>query len=182
MIGIDLRNVTESSDFNLLPPGGYICKIVNVTDVASKKYLAIEYDIADGEYKGYFQKKNRETGKWTGCFNRSYKSEATLPFFKSFITAVQESNRNFRYDDTASYFDETELIDKYIGLVIGEEEFKGKDGKIKKGLQVRETRSVDKIRMGDFKMPKLKKLEGAEAENIPEPEFYTSVDDTDLPF
>lgn len=158
MRGIDLRNVQEATDFDKIPAGGYICKIVNVTDDAQKGQLIIEFDIADGMYKGFYQKRFNDTG-WDFLKKyQSYSNEKALPFFKSFITAVQESNKSFLYDDTATYFDETTLIGKFVGLVLGYEEYEASDGKVKTRLYVKETRSVDKIRKGDFKTPELKKL------------------------
>ena len=49
---------------------------------------------------------------------------------------------------------------QYIGVVIGEEEYIAKDGTVKVRPTVRQTRSVDSIRNGDFKVPDVKRLSG----------------------
>ncbi len=54
--------------------------------------------------------------------------------------------------------DPQSLVGKYVGVVLGEEEYRAKDGTIKTRLYVAETRSGKSIRDGDFKIPELKKL------------------------
>ena len=51
---IDFSQVDEAKDFELLPVGGYICKILRVEDHPDREYLRIEFDIVDGKYKDYF--------------------------------------------------------------------------------------------------------------------------------
>ena len=82
---------------------------------------------------------------------KSYKPTA-LRFFKGFKTAVEMSNRNFVFNN-----DPQSLVGKYVGLVLGEEEYMGKDGSIKTRLYVAETRSGKSIRDGEYKIPELKK-------------------------
>ena len=68
------ENVQASSgEFARPTAGGYICLITNVEDVPMNAqgkgdYLRIEYDIADGEFKGYYKeqtlKEQGETLDW----------------------------------------------------------------------------------------------------------------------
>ena len=51
---IDMSNVESAKDYKRLVPGGYVCKITGVKDVANNEYLEIEYDIAEGEFKDYY--------------------------------------------------------------------------------------------------------------------------------
>lgn len=150
---IDWNNVEDPKEYAKLPAGGYICKITAVQDVPDKEYLNIEYDIADGEFKGYFRELYMNKSFWGGRFVKSYKEKA-LPFFKGFLTAVGNSNANFKFND-----EEKNLIDKYIGLVLGEEEYIGNDRQMKKRLYVASIHSVDKIKNHDFTVPDLKKYE-----------------------
>lgn len=161
-------------------PGGYAAKITKVTDIEDKEYLLIEWEFAEGEFKGA----NKETfdafGFWPLAFVASYKDSA-LRFFKGFKTAVEESNRNFVFKN-----DPQSLVGKYVGVVLGEEEyFSSKHNKVKTRLYVAEKRSGKAIRDCDFKIPALKKLDsgkaaptGTSAADYP----VLDDDDADLPF
>lgn len=168
----DLTNIQAAGEYTKLQPGGYICQITKVEDFSEKEYLKIEYDIADGEFKKYFKELSEKFNFWGGNFIRSYKDSA-LPFFKAFTTAVEESNRGYNFD-----YDEHKLVGKYIGLILGEEEYISKDGELKTRLYVSGTRSVDTIRKGTFKVPELKRLELQ-----PQPQQSDNqITDDDLPF
>lgn len=133
-------------------PGGYAAKIVRVEDVENKEYLRIEWEFAEGELKGVNQETYDTFGFWPMPFFCSY-TEKALRFFKGFKTAVEMSNRNYVFRN-----DPQSLVGKFIGVVLGEEEYLASDGKIKKRLYVAEKRSGKAIRDGDFTIPELKKL------------------------
>lgn len=179
---IDLNNVQEAG--SSLPVGGYICKITSIADFSDKEYLKIEYDIAHGQYAGYYLQLWQNRQFWGGNFIKSYK-ELALPFFKGFITAVENSNQGFNFDGK----NEQSLKGKYVGLVLGEEEYKSNSGEVKKRLYVAEVRSVQNIKDGKYNVPELKKLNVAVSNNnfnaqTPN-DFYAvseSVDDEELPF
>lgn len=190
---IDLSKVEEAKDFERVTPGGYVCGITNVKDVPEQEYLLIEYDIAEGNLKNYYRQLNDAKGFWGGKFVKSYREKA-LPFFKGFITAVENSNSGYKWN-----YDETTLKRKLIGLVFGEEEYEAKDqngvktGEIKKRLYVANIHSADKIRSGDFTVPPLKKLAPSAASSaVVYPDFSATsavpavelveVEDDDLPF
>lgn len=154
------ENIKENSGFEKLPVGGYIIKILNVQDVAEKEYLKVSFDIADGEYKGFFKKQydedNRgEDKKWpnAGSFVRSYKSTAES-MFKGFVNAVENSNKNFKFD-----FDEKKLVGKQVGIIVGMEQYLNQKGQVRERTYVSAVRSVDTIKKGDFKVPELKLLD-----------------------
>lgn len=175
MKNINWDNVEEAKDFERLPAGGYIGKITSVEDVPEKEYLKIEYDIADGEFAGYYKDLYHNRGFWGGSFIRSYK-ETALSFFKSFKTAVEKSNPGYTYNN-----DESTLKGKLIGLVLGEEEYKAKTGAVKTRLYVDKTRSVSEIRDGNFEVSQKKLLPDDER---PRADF-SAIDidgDDDLPF
>jgi len=177
MKDLNLANVQEAQEYERPVPGGYICGITSVEDVADKQYLKIEYDFAEGKFKNYYRELYEAKSFWGGSFIKSYKEKA-LPFFKGFITAVENSNKGFTFNN-----DETALKRKMVGLVLGEEEYFAKDGTIKTRLYVDQVRSVDAIKKGDFEIPELKKFVGAAA-TPSNPNSFTPVDsaDDDLPF
>lgn len=157
MKSIDLTNVKEASESVRLQPGGYVCKIVSVRDVPADEKLIVEYDIVEGDFKGYYETLYSKHGFWAGKTTRSYKEKA-LPFFKAFITAVEQSNRGYRWNS-----DENNLVGKLVGIIMQNEEYRGNDGEVKSRLNAWGFRDVSKIRSGDFKIPADKKL--ADADN-----------------
>ena len=158
----DFENVQESNgQFRRLPPGGYVCAIYHVEDVPAKEYLKIDYDIVKGDEKGYFKKlydsDTRKDKKWpnAGTTYRSYKENA-LPMFKGFITSVEKSNKNFKWD-----WDEKKLEKKYFGAVIGDEEYQNQKGAVRIRNRIAQIHSVEAIEKGDFEVPELKKLDAS---------------------
>ena len=174
MRNLDLSNIEEAKEFPKLEPGGYVCRIHSVQDFENKEYLKIEYDISEGRFVGHFKALSEAKDFWAGNFIRSYK-ESALPFFKAFINRIEESNPNYKFDNN-----EQNLVGKYIGLVLGEEEYEGSNGEIKTRLYVAAIKNVDQIRKGSFAVPSFKplnsNLERREAEQLKE------VDDDSLPF
>lgn len=155
---IDLTNVTESGSFDRLPAGAYICKIVNVTDVADKEYLKITYDICEGEYKDHFSRirGDHPDWAWVGAYVRSYKTTA-LPMFKRFCSCVSKSNSNFVFDGGAINADERTLTGKKIGIILREEEYYGNDGNKRTRLSVYREFPIDEI--DKQKVPATKTIE-----------------------
>lgn len=177
------ENIKENSGFERLPVGGYICAIKSVEDVAEKQYLRICYDIVRGDHKGYFQKlfdgDTRENKRWSGAgaFVRSYKDSAAS-MFKGFINAVEGSNKNYKWN-----WDEKTLAKKYIGVVIGDEEYVTQTGKTRVRNYVVGVHNVETIENGDFRTPELKKLQVAatattDSTNQP---FVNPFDDAEIP-
>ena len=171
-------------EFETLPAGGYKClikKVVCEKTTQGKEYLKIAVDIAEGEYKDFYQKKfdndTREDKKWSGVwtvFTEGYNPGTTNPKFKGLITSVEASNANFKFD-----FDEQKLVGKKVGLVFREEEFEGQDGQVHTSVKPFFAVSYDKAE--EAKIPNPKKLtEKGEAFD----DFATTVDTSndDLPF
>lgn len=170
MKNLGLENVEEiKMDFKNVTPGGYIAEIKSVFDNADKEILEVELDIFDGEFKGYYQDLYDKKGFWGLKKHASYKEKAK-PFFKAMITSIEESNLGYKFN-----YDEKTLIGKKVGLVLGEEEYEGNNGAIKKRIYIDRFRSIEAIASGDFKVPALKELKK---------DFTSSetVADEDLPF
>ena len=153
------ENVQASSgEFARPTAGGYICKIIDVEDVPMNAqgkgdYLRIQYDIADGEFKGYYKEQfDRWGGNWNASFIRSYK-ESAAGMFKHLINCIEESNPGYKWS-----WDEKSLVHKYVGVVLGEEEYQKKDGSIGTKLVVKDIKTTEQIVNGDFKVPAIKKL------------------------
>ena len=155
------ENVKENTGFQRLAPGGYFIKILNVENVEPKQYLKIAFDIADGPNKGYFAKQyaedthEKDKKKWpnAGTFVRSYKDSAKS-MFKGFTNAIEGSNKNYQWE-----WDEQSLVGKYVGVVIGDEEYLNQKGQLRTRNYVAAVRSIDTIKKGEFKVPEIKKLD-----------------------
>ena len=177
---VDWNNVQEQGDFTPIAPGGYIAAITEVEDNEAKEYLMICWDFVEQPYRGRNTQTYKDLGYWPMRFPRSYK-EASLGYFKAFKSALEKSNPGYT-------FREDNLQDmrrKYIGVVIGMEEYIAKDGTVKTRPTVRQTRSVDAIRSGDFKVPELKTLQNGAKAYGGDTRGFTDISnepDEDLPF
>lgn len=169
MTEADWANIQENEggEFPRPAPGGYIAFITDYEDVErppapgkKDQYLRCYWDFYDSPFKGYNRETYKRLGFWENhaTFIRSYKDSA-LPFFKAFKTCLESSNRGYRFNTDRL----EELRLKYIGIVLGEEEYQANDGTIKKRLYVAQLRSVQAIQKGEFKVPELRKFKGAAA-------------------
>ena len=165
-------------------PGGYAAKITRVEDNEEKEYLKIEWEFADGEFKGVNKEVYDAFGYWPLAFVCSYKEKA-LRFFKGFKTAIEESNPRFVFENNPQ-----SLVGKFVGVVLGEEEyFSTKHNEVRKRLYVAEKRSGKAIREGNYDIPALKNLDSSKipasysAGAAPANNFAViDDDDADLPF
>ena len=163
-------------EYEVLEPGGYICKILDAEESLSKtgkQMLILSYDIVEGEKKDYFKKQYKENTseykKWKGRYWQLTEGESTK-YFKGMIKAIEESNPNFKFN-----FNEKELKGKFFGGIFGREEFYNiKTEEYQFSTKLMWIRSVDTIRNGNFRIPTDKLIEHKEdvKEDI----------DNDLPF
>ena len=150
-----------------LEKGIYVMKIVKVVDVPEKEYLEIWMDVCRGPQMGFFTKLyDKANDKWPnqGIWRASYKETATK-FFKAFMTAVEKSNLNYRWD-----WNELSLIGKLCVGVFAEEEYE-KDGEVRVSTKMREIRSIDAMNKGEIKVPEIKKLKKGDAPAVAQPAF-----------
>jgi len=164
--------VNEAGEFKQLPAGAYAIKIIEVIDVPDKEYLDVYFDIAEGEFKGYFETLKSATGTMRGRITRSYKQNA-LPFFKAFITAVEKSNPGYKWD-----WNEKTLNNKFAAVSFREEEYL-MDGQVRVSVKADEIRSLQALREGSIKIKPIKKLE-VQPETVVEAPVM--LNDDDLPF
>lgn len=143
-----------------LPAGGYVCRIMAVEETVSKAknepMIKISLDIAEGPYKDFFAKQyranTRPDKKWSGNAvvnqlvydpNGAY---TTSKGFKTFITAAEESNPNFKTvwgNGFAACFK-----NKLIGVLFRREQFLSTDGSTPFATKAFMFRSADVIRKG----------------------------------
>lgn len=170
-----------TGDGQRLTVGGKICTIVNAYETQSKTgkpMLALEFDIAEGEEKGFYEAAQQQYGgDWRGVYRQGTldKDGNCSPFFKGMISAIEESNDRYKFD-----FNEKTLIGKKFGGVFGEEEYTGKDFTIKTAVKLMQIRSTDAIRKGNFKIPPKKTVSGT-AQPVVDKGF-SDVDGETIPF
>ena len=188
------ENVKAASEFVPLPAGGYIVELKNAKVKEYKNQngdaferFEIAIDIAEGEFKDYYANdycnQTNEDKKWKGVLrlympkeDGSEQDEWTKSRFKSFIEAVEDSNPGYHWD-----WDESKLRGKKIGCLFRLEEWEY-NGKTGKKAQPFKAVSVEKIKSGNFKIPKEKLLEkNASSPTAPTPEFR-DIPDEDVPF
>lgn len=167
----------NSGEFERPGAGGYVCLITNVEDVpmgadGKGDYLKIQFDIAHGDFAGYYSDLHSKKGFWLGSFVRSYK-ESALGMFKHFTNCVEETNAGYKWN-----FEEKSLCGKFIGLVFGEEEYLDKERKVRTRTYVKDIKTTEQIKSGDFKIPELKKL----PVDTSVPSGFTQGVNEDLPF
>lgn len=117
--------------FESLTPGAYICKVSQVKDDPDKEYLYLEYDIAEGEHAGYYERLSDRAGFWGGRVWLSYKDKAQSIFSRA-IKAINVSNPNFIFNpfEDGKNADEKTLIGKTFAIVLHEEEYDKNDGSV----------------------------------------------------
>lgn len=147
--------IEEKDGFDNPKPGAYIAMITRVDDVEEKEYLRIEWDFAEGEYKGNNQETYDRAAFWPMVLYRSYK-ESALGFFKSFKTALENSNRGYAFDEDHLQ----DMVGRFVGVVLGEEGYINNNGDHKKRLYVAQTRSVEAIQKGEYTVPAYREKDG----------------------
>ena len=173
-----------------LPAGGYVAKIMDATVISYDwgDVLKVDFDIAEGEYKGFFatdyRNNTNDDKKWRGTYRINIPNESNQYFdsqrksFNNFIACLEETNNGFHWA-----WDETALKGKGIGVLFRnkEWEYNGSTGWTTECCAVTTAKDV---REGNFKLPKDKPLKAKET--TPATSFsnaFTAVDDdTDLPF
>lgn len=146
----NVQPVTAGGNFEDVKPGGYVCRIVNVTDVPEKEYLRIDMDIATGEYKDYYRDLAAKLGFWGCSLYWSYKDK-NLGYFKGNIKAVEDSNAGYKFSS-----DEKALRGKLVGAVFGEEEYMTSRGELRCSSKPRYVCGVQRIMDSDYTVPKRK--------------------------
>lgn len=165
---IDLWDDTEAKEFGefeTLELGGHELIIKEVgehkSEVSGNVSLKVCVDIAGNDKQaGFFQKQYDENTnmdkKWPtgGCRYLSLKDEQ-LAYLKGFITALEKSNVNFKFNKNGKW---SQLKGLRIAGQFGWEEYKKEDGTIGVATKLIQFRSLDKL--SEIKVPDVKLLDG----------------------
>ena len=175
------------TDNRRLPAGGYVVRIDDVTEGAwasGRTYLDFKFDITEGEYKDYYTKQFEESTledkKYKGHIrvqipldDGSEQDAYTVRRLKTAITAIEHSNEGYEFD-----WDEKTLIGKTVGLLFRNKEYswQGREGFWTEPFLFI---SADRVRSGDFEIPRDKLLEPKQPETRP---AFEAIKDDDIPF
>lgn len=124
------KKAAEATALPKLPAGAYICKILAVKfengENGYSDRIAIQFDIAEGDYKDFFKKNyeanTAEDKKWKGSTriyvptdDGSEKDGWTKNTFAKWTTAFEKSNNGYSWD-----WDENKWKGLKVGIVFGE--------------------------------------------------------------
>ena len=166
----DYEQIKPYGDYESLPKGGYILKILNAERCENKSkngyHIKLSCDIAEGEYQGHYMNmylaNKKEDKKWlcNKWINEpkddgSEKDGWTKQKFKTFTNALEDSNPGYHFD-----WDERKFKGKLIGGLFNEREYETDKGEIKRATNLAQLCSVEKIRSGNYKIPDDKLLGG----------------------
>lgn len=149
-----------------LPAGGYVAKIMKaeVTEYDWGDVLVISFDIAEGDYKGYFANRwkadeNSEYDrKWKGVYrlnipsDKSRYPDSDKRNFNNAMWSIENSNPKYKWN-----WEEETLKGKLIGVLFRNREWE-MDGKTGWTTECSYVTSIGDIRGGTFTVPKDKPL------------------------
>ena len=166
---MDLWDETEAKEFGEyenLELGGHEIVILDArehkSEFSGNISLKISVDISGNDkQKGFFKKQYDENTstdkKWpTGAVKYLSLKDEQLGFLKGFITALEKSNPNFKFNKKGTW---EQLKNLKLAGQFGLEEYKKQDGTIGTATKLVQFRSLDKLK--DIKIPKVKKIDGS---------------------
>lgn len=151
----------NEEQYEQLPPGLYHCKFSLVKNESDSKYLYVEYDIADGEHKGYFKRQANRTGFWGGNVRLYYTAKAEN-IFKRALKAINTANGTYEFNPFADgkNADEKTLVGKYFWAVFHEVEYEKSNGETGSKITTESTSFISdgKAKEGKFNKRLLEKV------------------------
>lgn len=161
----DWDTIREPEERKALPVDAYVCRVTQ-SSVVSTDYgdqMVLVFDICEGEYAGYyadeFSNNPNTPKKWKGIYRQflpkndgSEQDSWAKSRLKGTVTAFEHSNPGFKWA-----WEEQDLVGKLIGVLMRREEWEWNG---KTGWAVRPFRimSADRVRSGDYTLPKEKPL------------------------
>lgn len=160
--------IQVNDDFTPIELGGHKGIIVGVQEYTSEQTgntslkVAVDTDKDDKQpnyFKDLFESDTRPEKKWSNSAIKyvSLKEEENcVKMLKGFITAVENSNKNFTFDWNKEL---DQLKGKKVGLIFALEEYTNQQGETKTIAKLNQFRSIDKV--DGAKIPKVKLLDGS---------------------
>lgn len=182
----------QPAQFDVLPAGGYIAKIIDIDDRKwnghSEPAHLIMMDIAEGEHMALYQKNNQNTDndRWL-TYWFAEPGEGSPDWLLSKVGGIQTSL--MESNDKVNLADPHSWKGKLVGVVVGDEEAESQSGTVYTRPYVSYICSTERIRKGEgqpggYKIPKLKKLASITPKPISSadvPDSFSAAED-DIPF
>lgn len=148
-----------------LPAGAYCATILRAEQTTTQNgspAVKVAFDIASGQYAGYFTEDFRRRQKFSadakfGGVKLHVLTEKALPFFKGFITAVEQSNPGVKIANGDDVNLEA-LKGKNVGLIMRREEYRKNDGTTAWSTKQCGWTDVKKVIAGEIQVPEDKPL------------------------
>lgn len=188
---LNWNNIQASTDgeFEQLPPGGYVVRILDMVDNDSKEYVEVIWDIAEGQYKDRYSDEWGKSHPYAHHLFMSYK-DAALGMLKGRLEAIQASNPGF---DPFAAWDAGRLDmfrSRLVGINLQEEEYMSREDQLRTRMNVCQVVPADDVRQGKVKVRQKKKLEGQQGgapSSSPmaapaRPVSYAPVNEDEVPF
>ena len=174
---IEAANIS-SDGFTPLPAGGYVVKIVDVMPEPDAERVWLVFDIAEGDYKGYYSDAYGIEHPTAHRLLVSWKQTA-LGMLKGRLNLITECNAGF---DAAAAFEAdkwTLFHGRLLGLVMDVEDYTANNGDTRQRPDWfhAKWKSVDAIREGRFKAPQPRIAEPVVTERSASTAIYD-----DIPF
>lgn len=178
----DQVEAKRGGEFEKLPAGGYVLKVVNANEMISQKtnrpMLEIILDIAEGEFTDHFKKLNEKLKGNIYLKFYALADEEAAANLKGVIESFVESNRNFDFN-----FENVKcLCDKKVGANLRYEEYTNNEGAIKESIKIAYLAPIGEIEK--MKVLPLKKLNTQKGFNsaVSNLELTRETKNDDLPF
>ena len=185
----DYDKTKAYSDFPTLPKGGYVCKVMGaaIENNGNGDYIKISFDIAEGEYAGFYatdyRSQQTEDKKWRGNYllnipldDGSEHDGWTKRKFKTFTEALEDSNAGYHFD-----WDESKFKGKKVGGLFNIREYQKSNGEIGEATNLAQLCAVEVVRSGKARIPKDKRLAETPVPDRKVPSL-PPINDDDCPF
>jgi len=169
-LGFDLKDweevdAIEMGDREVLALGGHeviitdACLYTSTQTNNTSLKICVDIDGNDKQ-KGFFQKQydniTLSEKKWpTGATRYLSLKKENLGYTKGFITALEKSNKGFKFDTSKGW---NQIFKLKCAGVFGLEEYVDNEGKTRVATKLVQFRSLDKLK--DIQIPKVKLLDG----------------------
>lgn len=163
----DYDKVQTYGNFERLPKGAYICKVLGVELqlYKGKECIKLSCDIAEGDFANHFadayRSNTNEDKKWTCNYllwvptnDGSQADDWTKRRFKTVIEAFEDSNNGYHFD-----WDEKKFKGLIIGGLFNEREYEKSNGDVGTATNLAQLTNVQNVREGKYKLPADKLLD-----------------------
>lgn len=150
----------QPSEHWRIPAGAYVCEIERIKPEETKNgntVYNIVFDIADGEFAGYYHDDFYDELTFLHSYPLYVSSETAISISKAALQAITDSNDGFDAD-AAFVADKFDMFcGKRVGVVLRDEEYETKEGNIRTSPRANRLIAAENVATTNYK-PKVKTL------------------------